>query len=104
MVIMVAPPCLKIFAFKGIKGLYHAPRLAVKINNEVFDAMGYKRVVCQGCPASLMLFEIYINDIFNGMAGVSVPGLDDKISGLLFADNAVILAESADELQKSYIS
>ncbi|PVU88616.1 hypothetical protein BB561_005754 [Smittium simulii] len=33
-------------------------------------------------------------------AGVSVPVLDDKISGLLFADDAVILAESADELQK----
>ncbi|PVU97725.1 hypothetical protein BB561_000393 [Smittium simulii] len=33
---------------------------------------------------------------------VSVPGLDKKISGLLFADDAVILAKSADELQKSF--
>ncbi|PVU92246.1 hypothetical protein BB561_003958 [Smittium simulii] len=33
---------------------------------------------------------------------VSVPGLDKKISGLLFADNAVIPAESADELQKLF--
>ncbi|PVU87967.1 hypothetical protein BB561_006093 [Smittium simulii] len=32
------------------------------------------------------------------------PGLDDNISGLLFADNAVILAESADELQKLFIT
>ncbi|PVU93672.1 hypothetical protein BB561_003112 [Smittium simulii] len=36
------------------------------------------------------------------MKEVSVPGLDKKISGLLFADDAVILAESADELQKSF--
>ncbi|PVU92716.1 hypothetical protein BB561_003648 [Smittium simulii] len=57
-----------------IKGLYHAPRLSVKVNDAAFDAM----------------------------AGVSVPGLDDKISGLLFSDDAVILAESADELQKSF--
>ncbi|PVU96745.1 hypothetical protein BB561_000983 [Smittium simulii] len=35
------------------------------------------------------------------MTGVSVPGLDKKISGLLFADDAVILSESADDLQKS---
>ncbi|PVU94950.1 hypothetical protein BB561_002142 [Smittium simulii] len=35
-----------------------------------------------------MLFDIYINDIFNGMSGVSVPGLDKKIPGLLFADDA----------------
>ncbi|PVU96996.1 hypothetical protein BB561_000827 [Smittium simulii] len=62
----------------------------------------YKRSVRQGCPTSPMLFDIYINDIFNGMSRVSVPGLDDKISGLLFADDALILAELADELQKSF--
>ncbi|PVU94931.1 hypothetical protein BB561_002175 [Smittium simulii] len=45
---------------------------------------------------------MYINDIFNGMAGVSVPGLDEKISGLFFADDVVILVESIDKLQKSF--
>ncbi|PVU88412.1 hypothetical protein BB561_005878, partial [Smittium simulii] len=49
-----------------IKGLYHATRLAVKINNGVFDAMEYKR----------------------DTPGVSVPGMKDKIPGLLFADDA----------------
>ncbi|PVU92401.1 hypothetical protein BB561_003862 [Smittium simulii] len=72
------------------------------INNEVSDAMDYKRGVRKGCPASSMLFYIYINDIFNGMAGVSVPVLNDKISGLLFDDHAVILVEPADELQKLF--
>ncbi|PVU96401.1 hypothetical protein BB561_001187 [Smittium simulii] len=36
------------------------------------------------------------------MATFVYPGLHDKKSGLLFADDAVILAESADELQKSF--
>ncbi|PVU96513.1 hypothetical protein BB561_001125 [Smittium simulii] len=36
------------------------------------------------------------------MTGVSVIGMKDKISGLLFANDAVILAKSADELQKSF--
>ncbi|PVU86798.1 hypothetical protein BB561_006541 [Smittium simulii] len=42
-----------------IKGLYHAPRLAVKVNDAI--------------------------------AGVSVPGLDKKISGLLFVDDSLSL-------------
>ncbi|PVU86240.1 hypothetical protein BB561_006777 [Smittium simulii] len=50
------------------------------------------------------LFDIYINDIFNWMAGVSAPGMKYKIPGLLFADDAVILAESADELQNYPVS
>ncbi|PVU97166.1 hypothetical protein BB561_000728 [Smittium simulii] len=33
---------------------------------------------------------------------VLVPGMKDKIPELLFADNAVILEESADELQKLF--
>ncbi|PVU93934.1 hypothetical protein BB561_002928 [Smittium simulii] len=58
----------------------------------------YKRGVRQRCPASLMLFDTYINDIFNEITKVSVPGLKDKVPVLLFTDDAVILADSADEL------
>ncbi|PVU95956.1 hypothetical protein BB561_001485 [Smittium simulii] len=63
---------------QDIKGLYHAPSLAVKINNEVSDAVDYKRGV------------------------LSVPGLKDKMHGLLFAGDAVILSVSAEKLQKSF--
>ncbi|PVU93744.1 hypothetical protein BB561_003061 [Smittium simulii] len=37
--------------------------------------------------ASPMLFGIYINDIFNGVTDVSVPGMKDRITGLLFSDD-----------------
>ncbi|PVU97025.1 hypothetical protein BB561_000847 [Smittium simulii] len=74
----------------------------VKVNGAVSDAVGYKRGVCQGSQALKMLFSICKNDTFKDMNEVSVPGIKDKVSGLLFADNAIILAESADELQKSF--
>ncbi|PVU92453.1 hypothetical protein BB561_003816 [Smittium simulii] len=49
-----------------------------------------------------MMFDIYINDIFKGMPVLSVPGIRGRLSGLLFADIAVILIESADKLQKLF--
>ncbi|PVU92460.1 hypothetical protein BB561_003827, partial [Smittium simulii] len=38
-----------------IKGVYHATRLVVKINNKLSNAVDYKRGVHQECPASPML-------------------------------------------------
>ncbi|OMJ09117.1 RNA-directed DNA polymerase from mobile element jockey, partial [Smittium culicis] len=48
---------------------------------------------------SPILFDFFINDIFKGVRGVRVPGLTSRIPGLLFADDAVLLAESSADLQ-----
>ncbi|PVU88531.1 hypothetical protein BB561_005798 [Smittium simulii] len=53
------------------------------------------------CNLLSMIFYICIDDIFKRIARVVVHVSQDKIPGLLFADDAVILAESADELQKA---
>ncbi|PVU91303.1 hypothetical protein BB561_004464 [Smittium simulii] len=52
-----------------------------------------QNMLLQGCPLSPMLFYMYINNIFDGVDGVYVPGLGKWIPGLLFADNDVVLAE-----------
>lgn len=46
------------------------------------------------------MFNLYINDLLNGLEGVSVPGLSENISGLLFADDAVVLAEDQASLKR----
>ncbi|OMJ16977.1 RNA-directed DNA polymerase from mobile element jockey, partial [Smittium culicis] len=76
-----------------------APKIAVRIGNEVFNPTEYLCGVRQGCPASPILFDFYINDIFKGVRGVRVPGLTSRIPGLLFADDAVLLVESSADLQ-----
>ncbi|OMJ16828.1 hypothetical protein AYI70_g6351, partial [Smittium culicis] len=78
-----------------IKGVYDAPKIAVIVGNEVSNLTKYLCGVWQGYPASLILYNFYINDIFEGVRGVCVPGLTSRIPGLLFADDAVLLAESS---------
>ncbi|OLY78797.1 hypothetical protein AYI68_g7146, partial [Smittium mucronatum] len=79
-------------------GLLSAPyRTAVQteghwdwgIGNNVSKPTDYLCGLRQGCPASPILFDFYINDLFKGIQGVYVPGLTSRIPGLLFADDAV---------------
>ncbi|OMJ26369.1 hypothetical protein AYI69_g4003, partial [Smittium culicis] len=62
--------------------------MVVRCGNEIFRTFKYYCGVRQGCPMSPILFDIYIYDIFEGMDGVAVPELKEKIPGLLFADDA----------------
>ncbi|OMJ23301.1 LINE-1 reverse transcriptase-like protein [Smittium culicis] len=85
-----------------IKGIYGAPKIGVRVGNKVFNSTEYLCGVRQECPASPILFYFYINDIFKcvrGVRGVRVPGLTSRIPGLLFADDAVLLAELSADLQ-----
>ena len=60
--------------------------------------------VCQGCPPSPTLFNIYINDIENRLSAVndSPITLDygTNISCLLYTDDIVIMSLSEEGLQK----
>ncbi|OMJ16809.1 Retrovirus-related Pol polyprotein from type-1 retrotransposable element R2 [Smittium culicis] len=82
-----------------IKGMNDAPKIAVRVENDVSNPTEYLCGVRQGRPASPILFDFYINDIFKGVSGVRVPGITSRIPGLLFADNDVLLAESSVDLQ-----
>ncbi|OMJ26840.1 LINE-1 retrotransposable element ORF2 protein [Smittium culicis] len=84
-----------------IKDMYDAPKIAVIVGNKVSIPTEYLCGVRQGCPASPILLDFYINDIFKGVRGVRVPGLTSRTPGLLFADDAVLLAESSAELQNA---
>ncbi|OMJ15819.1 RNA-directed DNA polymerase from mobile element jockey [Smittium culicis] len=84
-----------------INGMYYDPKIAVRIGDDISGPSEHQFGVRQGCPASPILFDLYINDIFSRLLGVDVPGLPNRIPGLLFADNAVVLVDSAENLQTS---
>ncbi|OMJ17233.1 RNA-directed DNA polymerase from mobile element jockey [Smittium culicis] len=84
-----------------IKGMYDAPKIAVRVGKEVSNSTEYLCDVWKGYPASPILYYFYINDIFKGVRGVQMPGLTSRIPGLLFADDAVLLTESSAGLQSA---
>ena len=81
-----------------IRRMYDNTFMRVRIGSNLTEPFRYERGVRQGCPTSPLLFDIYINDILDSIAPVEVPGLQQGLSGLMFADDTVILAESHSDL------
>ena len=46
--------------------------------------------VWQGCPLSLILFNLYIDDIFNDFSELGIPLGESRCCGGLFADDIVL--------------
>ncbi|OMJ15820.1 LINE-1 reverse transcriptase-like protein [Smittium culicis] len=68
-----------------INGMYYNPKIAFRIGEDISEPSDYCCGVRQGCPASPILFDLYINDMVSRVLGVDVPGLSSRIPGLLFA-------------------
>jgi hypothetical protein len=88
-----------------IKAAYRNPKLTVqnKVHPNSDAVFPLLCGVRQGCPSSPILFNMFINDLFDGMEqyGVQVPGLkkSSRIPGLLFADDAVLLASDRESMK-----
>ncbi len=86
-----------------IRSLYQNSRVAVRVGTDLSDAFPLERGLRQGCPMSPLLFDVFINDILRDQEefGVTVPGVERrKLSGLLFADDVVVLAPDESRLRK----
>ena len=94
-----------------IKALYANSTVQVRSNDGSYaTSFRLLRGVRQGCPLSSILFDIYINDMLDDCdQGVPVPAsrdsrsgqvkfLPDRIPGLLYADDAAILAAKRKNL------
>jgi exonuclease III len=85
-----------------IKALYQNSRIAVRVGNTFSETFSLERGLRQGCPMSPILFDVFINDILQGNKedGVVVPGGKDKLCGLMFADDVVLLAPDESKLRR----
>ena len=86
-----------------IKNIYDMTECAVKINGKLTKQFKYEKGVLQGNPLSPLLFNLFINDIFEAIRNESPITLDgvNKLNALMYADDLIIMATSPDELQKS---
>ena len=84
-----------------IRGLYKNPSMKVKLTDEIGPIFNVEVGVRQGCPLSPMLFNLYINDLFENMVGIAVPGINTSIPGLMFTDDTTLLADNLVDLNRN---
>ena len=88
-----------------VANIYEKTKCSVKgEGNKVTQFFNFTKGVRQGCPLSPLLFNLYINQIFEDIDNVpTIPirlqNSEDNINGLMYADDLVILAESETTLQ-----
>jgi hypothetical protein len=89
--------------YKAVKSLYEDFRCTVRVNNLYTDFFSIPNGLKQGCVISPTLFKIYINDLASELNELNcgVQYNDSNVSLLMFADDVVIMAPSAEHLQRS---
>ncbi|KAH6567753.1 hypothetical protein BASA60_008914 [Batrachochytrium salamandrivorans] len=84
-----------------LKALYTSPSARARAGSLLSDPFPVQRGVRQGCPLSGLLFNLFINDILDGVAPITVPGLSrdtNPIRGLMYADDVAVFADSEQSL------
>ena len=88
---------------KLIKSIYNNTKCAVKITNKTTNFFNYEQGVQQGNTLSPLLFNLYINDIFEVLKNDSLLTLNGQqyFNALMYADDLIIMSTTQEGLQKS---
>ncbi|KAH9273833.1 hypothetical protein BASA83_003827 [Batrachochytrium salamandrivorans] len=84
-----------------LKALYTSSSARARAGSLLSDPFPVQRGVRQGCPLSGLLFNLFINDILDDVAPITVPGLPrdtNPIRGLMYADDVAVFADSEQSL------
>ena len=69
--------------FQFIKNLYLTSKASVKIDDQYSESFNIMKGVWQGCPLSPILFNLFINDIFNDFSELGIPLGESRCCGSL---------------------
>ncbi|TFY81456.1 hypothetical protein EWM64_g2557 [Hericium alpestre] len=85
-----------------IKSMYRNSRMSIVAGGRTTRFFGMKRGNRQGCPLSPLLFIIFVNYLLRDSTagGVTVPGVDQRCQGGLYADDVVALEETSEKAQE----
>ena len=89
------------YILNAVKSLYSSVSSCVRINGSCTDWFNVTTGLRQGCNLSPILFNMFINDLALKIkaTGKGVKIGDDVIAILLYADDIVLVANDAQELQ-----
>ncbi len=87
-----------------IKDIYKKTECAVKINDKTTQFFNYSKGVLQGNPLSPLLFNLFINDIFQNVRNdeslITLDGVN-YFNALMYADDLILMSPTPEGLQKS---
>ena len=87
-----------------IRDIYKKTKCAVRIGGNCTQFFSITKGVRQGCPLSPILFNLYVNDIFQIINENNDSNLyltrDVFINALMYADDLILLSDTAEGLQK----
>ena len=86
---------------RAFQALYTNVKCQVRVNDMVSNSFDVSSGLKQGCLASCLLFNVYINDLITAInkldRGVKVGSR--KVSLLIYADDIVLLGNCASDIQ-----
>ena len=85
---------------ESIKSLYKGTNLRVRCGNAISEPFTYNRGVRQGCPTSPLLFDLYIDDLFDKIQNIRIPSTTYKIPRICYADDTLIIATTEREIKR----
>ena len=84
-----------------IDAMYSELKGAVKLSNGITPFYNSAAGLRQGCNLSPLLFNIFVNDIFDDLRCCPVKLNNKPITSLMYADDLLILSETEDGLKES---